>query len=143
MDDVERAAHFFKLIEEKKFYELAKLLDDDFKYFGPLPDPFSKEIWLAFQRAIQQAFPDWSYNLKKVEKGDDTVEVTVEITGTHKHALSLPLPGVNPIPATAKEIHLPEERATLKFRGDKLYELHVQSTPHGGLPGLLEQLGVE
>jgi len=143
MDDLERTAMFFKAIEGKDFHALSSLLSDDFRYYGPMPDPFVKEVWLDFQRAVQLAFPDWAYNLKKIEKRHNAIEVIVEITGTHLQELSLPWQDVKPIAATGNKIHLPEEKATLKFKDGKLYELRVHSPHHGGLPGLLEQLRAE
>ncbi len=143
MDDVETAILFLKCIEEKDFNALSKLMANDFKYLGPTPDPFDKNVWLSFQKAVQYAFPDWDYHLKKVEKTNDGVDVTVEITGTHLQELVLPWPDVKPIPATGIKVHLPEEKATLKFKNDKVRELRVHTTLHGGLPGVMEQLRME
>ncbi|MEX1012103.1 MAG: nuclear transport factor 2 family protein [Waddliaceae bacterium] len=143
VDDVQRTALFFKYIEEKDFDKLSKLLSSDFKYYGPVPDSFDQEVWLSFQKAVQHAFPDWAYNLKKIEKLSDSVEAIVQITGTHLNALALPLPNLKPIPPTGTQIRLPEEKATFKFKDGKVSEFRVHSTLHGGLPGLLGQLRVE
>ncbi|MGA8163984.1 MAG: nuclear transport factor 2 family protein [Waddliaceae bacterium] len=142
-DDVEKTVFFFRYMEESDFYAVSELLADNFRFFGPLPDPFDKNVWLSFQKAIQHAFPDWKYHLKKVEKMGDAVEVTVEITGTHLKELTLPWPLVKPIPPSGTKIYLPEEKVILKFKNGQLHELHIYSSPHGGFPGLMEQLRVE
>lgn len=143
MDKIEQAISFFQSIEEKDWSKLRQLLSDDFLYYGPMPDPFNKEEWLAFQMAVQTAFPDWSYNLKKVELNNDSVEIIVHITGTHLNELKLPMDDLKAVPASGIKIDMPEERATLKFKFEKISELKVHGTFHGGLPGLLTQLGLE
>jgi hypothetical protein len=144
MDLVEKTVLFFETIESKDFYKLGKMITDDFQYVGPTPDPFNKETWLDFQRAIQAAFPDWAYNIEKVEKLDQTkVEVKVHITGTHTKELALPIAGIRPLPATGKKIQMPLERAVVSFKGEKICKLHVYLSYKGSLPGLLQQLGLE
>lgn len=143
MDDIALVVSFFRAIESKDWHKLGEIVADDFRYYGPTPDPFGKEVWLDFQRAVQHAFPDWSYNLQKVERINGLVSVTVRISGTHTNELSLPLEGVRPIPPTNIRIELPEEHATLKVRGEQIIELDVEQQLHGSLPGLLERLGAE
>ena len=103
MDDIEVVVMFFRAIESKDWHKLNEIVADDFHYYGPTPDPFGKEVWMDFQRAVQSAFPDWAYNLKKVELVDGKVEVTVHISGTHTKELSLPLEGMRPIPDSAAD----------------------------------------
>lgn len=142
MDEVETTVTFFKAIENKDWRSLEELLADDFRYYGPLPDPFDGKVWLQFQRAVQKAFPDWAYNIAKVEKQADTVHVKVHITGTHSEALELPWPGIPLIPPTGRKIEMPDEDAFVKVKEGKVKELRVEMQLHGGLPGLLEQLGL-
>lgn len=143
MDDIILTALFFKAIETKDFHTLTQMLHPDFLYFGPTPDPFNKETWINFQRAIQYAFPDWSYNISKLEKKVNCVEATVHITGSHLKELKLPLEGVKPILPTGKKIEMPIEHAWIKCKESKIKELRVENQFHGSLPGLLQQLGVE
>jgi len=143
MDDVERTVAFFEAIEAKDWLKIEGLLTDDFLYYGPMPDPVGKEEWMKFQYAVQYAFPDWAYHLSAVEMEGDHIRVTVHITGTHTRELTLPIEGVQPIPPTDKKIELPKEHALVKVKGGKISELRVESTYHGGLPGILEQLGIE
>lgn len=143
MDNIELTVAFFRAIETRSWPTLGKLLSDDFRYFGPMPESFDKEVWLSFVEAIQEAFPDWAYHLKKVEGNGNTVKITLQITGTHTKPLTLPWKDVKTIPATHRKVHMPQEEATLKVRNGKVNELHVKFSHHGGLIGLLEQLGIE
>lgn len=143
MDDIERVVTFFESIEKKDWHALKEMIADDFRYFGPTPDPVSKDKWLEFQRAVQTAFPDWAYNIQKVERIHDAIEVTVHITGTHQDELKLPVEGFAPIPATHRKVKMPVEHALLLVKDGKIAELRVEQQLHGSLPGLLEQLGVE
>ena len=143
MNRVELASEFFRAIEQGHWHEVSLLLTDDFAYYGPTPEPYGKEEWLHMQEALNHAFPDWSFHLSKVEQELDKVVVTVHITGTHDGPLKLPIMGLAPLPPTHQKITLPEEHATLTFRGDQISELHTETTLHGGLLGLLTQLGLE
>lgn len=143
MEDIVLTALFFNAIESQDFHLLSQMLDPEFLYYGPTPDPFDKETWLDFQRAVQHAFPDWSYNISKLEKKDHYVEAIVHITGTHLQELALPLEGIKPILPTNKRIEMPIEHAWIKCREGKIKELKVENQFHGSLPGLLQQLGVE
>ncbi|ADI38262.1 hypothetical protein wcw_0900 [Waddlia chondrophila WSU 86-1044] len=143
MDDIERVVSFFESIEKSDWNTLQEIIADDFKYFESTPDPIGKEIWLDFQIAIQTAFPDWAYNIQKVERINNAIEVTVSITGTHLGELNLPIEGFSSLPATRRKIHMPEEHALISLENGKIKELRIEQKLHGSLPGLLEQLGVE
>lgn len=143
MDDVERVVSFFESIEKSDWQKLREMMADDFQYYGPSPDPVNKETWLDFQIAVQAAFPDWAYNIQKVEKIHDAVEVTVTITGTHTNELNLPVEGFTPLPPTHRKVHMPEEHALVTLTNGKIKGLRVEQKLHGSLPGLLEQLGIE
>lgn len=143
MSNLDQARAFFKAIESKDWTAVTSLLSEDFCYVGPMPDPFDRDVWLNFQMAVQTAFPDWNYNLSSAEEVGQDVEVTVQITGTHTTDLVLPFKFTAPIPATGLVVSLPEEHATVSFKDGKISKLQVESVPHGGIAGILEQLGAE
>ncbi len=86
------------------------------------------------------AFPDWSFNLGSLEEQGDKVLATVHITGTHTRDLLVP--GLPPVPATNKRVSLPEEHLEFTFHGDKIASLSSDNVPGGGVPGVLQQIGV-
>jgi len=142
MRKVDTVKAFSEALEARDFNKAASYLADDFVFAGPVPQPLSKQEFLAVQSAFEDAFQDWSFNShEEVEQGDKVV-AAVQITGTHTHALVLPMPGMPPIPATGKKVSLPVEHITFTFKGDKIASLSSDNTPGGGVPGVLTQIGV-
>lgn len=121
----------------------AGYLSDDFVFSGPVPEPVSGEQWLGLQSLLLAAFPDWSFNLSDVQVTSNGARTTHQITGTHTGDLDLAPLGLPVIPATGKSIKLPVEHAEVTIEGDKAVRLHAEVTPGGGVPGILQQLGVE
>ena len=57
--------------------------------------------------------------------------------------MTAPIPGLQNIPATNKNLRMPEERVRFNLKDNKIDGLQLEQTPGGGLPGVLKQLGVE
>lgn len=142
MTKIETAKAFSAALEARDFDMAASYLADDFVFSGPVPQPLGKQEFIAVQSAFEDAFQDWSFNSHdEVEQGDKVV-AAVQITGTHTRDLVLPMPGMPPIPATNKRVSLPVEHITFTFRGDKIASLTSDNVPGGGVPGVLQQIGV-
>ena len=118
-------------------------LSDDFVFSGPVPEPIGREQWMGLQGRLSAAFPDWSYNLSDVQVRGDVARTTHQIAGTHTIDLDLSAMGLPVVPATGKAIKLPLEHADLTFEGGKVVRLHADASADGGLPGIMQQLGVE
>lgn len=143
MTRVETIKAFSAALEAKEFEKVASYLADDFVLSGPVPQPIGKQEFIAVQSAFEGAFEDWTFNSHdEVEQGDK-VTAAVQITGTHTRDLVLPIPGMPAIPATHKKISLPEEHLEFTFRGDKIASLTSDNVPGGGVPGVLQQIGVQ
>ena len=119
------------------------LLADDFQISGPFPEPLSREQWLGMHATLKAAFPDWSFNLNKIEDRGNSAVAYYHITGTHKGALDLSAMGMPVIPATSKNIKLPAEHAEMDIQDGKVVSMVVHGDEGGGLPGLLKQIGVD
>jgi predicted ester cyclase len=118
---------------------------NDFTVTGPMPEPIGKAEFLGLHSVLAQAFPDFSFNAIQVKQQGDEVEGTIHITGTQTGVLDvseigLPIPPLQP---TGKKIVMPEEHPVLTIRGDKFSSLHLPQVPGGGLPGILQQLGLQ
>lgn len=138
---VEQTAAFISAIESADWDKVSSMLSDDFKFYGPAPQPLDRTSWVAFQQALSEAFPNWSFHLSKVElHGDNDVSIKVRISGTHSQDLQLPDPDFRPLSATGTILNLPVENAKLKFHDGKIKELFVEEGAKGGFPAVIEQL---
>ncbi|GER88297.1 hypothetical protein KDW_24590 [Dictyobacter vulcani] len=124
----------------------ARILDDTFTMTGFLPKALNKEQFLSLQDALLLAMPDLSYELAEVvrsDKGEDTVTAHTTLTGTHTDTLSLPLPGLESIPATGIHVTLPQTTITCQAAQGRVKQLDFENVTGGGFSGLLQQLGSE
>lgn len=119
---------------------LASLLDDDFQFSGPVPQPLNAQGFIGFMHTILAAMPNFAFNASGFEESGDTILVKTYITGTHTGTLILP--GMPEIPATNIQVCMPEERQMYTLKNGKIYRLDIESGPEGGVPGLLKQIGV-
>lgn len=142
MTKTEAVRAFSVALEAREFEKAASYLADDFVLSGPVPQPIGKQEFIAVQTAFENAFEDWSFNSHdEVEQGDKVI-AAVQITGTHTRDLVVPIPGMPTIPATHKKVSLPEEHLEFTFKGDKIVSLTSDNVPGGGVPGVLQQIGV-
>jgi len=140
-EEITRA--MFAAHEAGDFDTVASYLSDDMVFSGPVPEPVSGEQWLGLSRLLSVAFPDWSFNLSDVQVTGNVARTTHQVTGTHTGDLDLSPLGMPVVPATGKAIKLPEEHAEVTVEGGKVVRLHTDTPPGGGVPGILQQLGVE
>src|SRR5947209_245276 len=141
MNKTETVKAFSSALESKDFDKAASYLSDDFTLSGPTPQPVGKNEFIAIQSAFIYAFPDWAFNLSHMEEQGEKVLATVQITGTHGQPLVVP--GMPPIPATNKKVSLPEEHLVFTFKDDQIASLSSDEVPGGGVPGVLQQIGVQ
>jgi hypothetical protein len=141
IEDITRT--IFAALDSGDMDTVASYLSDDFVFSGPIPEPVGGERWLGLQRILQAGIPDWSFNLSDVQVTGNVAHTTHQISGTHTGNLDLSPMGMPVIPATGKSFKLPVEHADLTFEGNKLTRFHADVAAGGGLPGILQQLGVD
>lgn len=123
----------------------AERINDSFTMTGFAPKSLNKAQFLSLQYELLTAMPDLSYNLDNVVRTEEanTVRASVTLIGTHTHDLSLPLFGLENIPATGVNVVLPQTNLTCRVEHDQLTRLEFENITGGGLVGLLQQLGSE
>ncbi len=121
----------------------AHYMADNFTFSGWTQQPIDREEFLAIQSELEDAMPDFSYNLSDVHEEGDKVESLIQISGTHSHDLALPMLGVPLIQATGLAVSLPQVHALYTFDDSRIVQMSVEEVPGGGLAGLLQQLGRE
>jgi predicted ester cyclase len=133
----------FAALESGDLATAASFLSDDFVFSGPVPEPISGEQWFGLHQLLTAAFPDFSYNLSDVQVTGNVARTTHQISGTQMGDLDLSPMGMPVIPATGKKVRLPVEHADLTFEGGKAVRLHADVPADGGVPGIMQQLGVK
>jgi len=115
----------------------------DFKFSGPVPEPQSAEQWMGMVKGMHAAMPDINYNLQITGAHDNHVHMETQLTGTHTAEWDLTPLGIGVVPATGKSFSNPAEAGTMTVANGKITSYEIESSPQGGLPGILKQLGIE
>ncbi len=138
----EQVVRDFLNAAEQDAVKASAFLADDFTFSGAVPIPLNKAQWIDLQTAMLHAIPDWKFNITAVQVSSDHVSLRAPVTGTHSGVILPVMPGMSAISPTGKRISLPADRLMFTLRGDKIADLNVESSPDGGLPGILQQIGV-
>jgi predicted ester cyclase len=89
------------------------------------------------------AIPDWNFNMTDLCEQGDMVRMKVHITGTNTGEIDIPPLGLQHVPATNKCFALPDERIEITLAGDKIVSFKAIVPADGGVPGILQRLGVK
>ena len=143
MDAVETTKKLFELIESRETGAAAELLSSDFTFAGPVPEPVDAAMWMGLHDRLNAAFPDFSFNMGDVQQVGDSVQISLQLSGTHQAELDLSPLGLPNVPATGKSFQLPLDTATISFNGEKITSVRTTEVAGGGVMGILSQLGVE
>lgn len=131
----------FSAIQAQNFDAALALLSEDFTFSGGTPVPVNKQEWIGVHRALGAAIPDLVMGYKTSKVNGSTVSGSVQLKGTHKGELLLPLPGLPPVPATGNTISLPQEKVEVSVRNGQVTAIVVEDLPNGGLKSILKQMG--
>ena len=134
---------FLTAIENNDFTKADNFLSKNFKVTGVSPEPLGSNEFLGVHRAFNKGMPDFRFNHRVVEESGDRVFVRVQLTGTHTNTIPSPIPGVKDVPATNKQVKMPEEQVEFTVKDNKITKLNLKHVQDGGLIGILKQLGVE
>ena len=92
---------------------------------------------------LNDAFSDFSFNLRDAQQVGDAAQVTLQLSGTHSSELDLSALDMPNVPTTGKSFELPPESTTVTIEGEKITSIRVAAVEGGGVMGILSQLGVE
>ena len=143
MNNLELAKDFLSSIEQKKFDHVEELIDDQFSFRGPVPEPTNKEGFLEMHRALLDGLSDFKYNLTELKEEGDVVTGKIEISAKHTAPLDLAFMDGPVVEATQKEIKLPQESFTSRIKEGKVLEITSATPENGGLKALLKEIGAE
>lgn len=140
IQDVTKQA--FDAIDRGDVRSSANLYADDFRMTGPLPVPLDKKQYLEVMEKLKRGIPDLQFHRRDIRVNGNTVDVHVQLSGTHTATLPSLMPGMPDVPPTNHSFRLPTETLHVRFQGDRIAEIRVDPVPGGGVTGILEQLGV-
>jgi hypothetical protein len=129
--------------EAGNFEDAASYISDDLIFSGPTPEPLGKKEFVGLQSSLIKAMPDWKFNHQGFTTKGNTVSLYNQITGTQTRDLPSLMPGMPALPATGKHVSIPREPLHITVVNDKVTRIEVEQVPGGGVPGLLQQLGVQ
>ena len=109
---------------------------------GVLPQPIPLMEAIKVTVGLKTAFPDLKFDIQQVTVNGEVATVKATWSGTNTGALSLPIPGMEPIPATGKKVSV-NDVYLITVKGDKVSHFTVESPADGGIPGALAQMGVK
>jgi hypothetical protein len=109
---------------------------------GVLPQPIPAKEAIGMLSALKTAFPDLKFDVQNVTVKGDQATVQAIWSGTNIGPLNMPLPGMQSIPATGKQVSV-KDTYIVTVQGDKVSRIEVDSPPDGGIPAALGQIGVQ
>jgi hypothetical protein len=131
MGAADSAHAFLAALEAQQWLEAAALLADDFLLVnGPDGPIYDKATFLAIQRALQSAFPDWAFHLHISREQGNAASGSVYVTGTHTGDFVLPPDmGDATIRATGKPLALPHLDVRFLLSGDLIASMTITRPP--------------
>ncbi|GAC1399595.1 MAG: hypothetical protein NVS4B12_06250 [Ktedonobacteraceae bacterium] len=145
MSSVDTVNTFITALQSGDIELAAGFMADDFVMRGFAPKSLNKNQFLATYSNLLASMPDLSFNMTN-EAGEEngTVQIEIEITGTHLNQLAMPVLGVQPIEPTGIAVTLAQTKTIFHVHNEeKVASMEMQSIPGGGLGGLLQQVGAE
>lgn len=140
---VETVRTFMTALQSGDLELAARVSSADLVVSGLLTRPLSQSDFLALQGELLTAMPDFSYNLTDVKRSGDDVQAFISISGTQTDDLSLPMVGLQSIPATGLAIDLPQTRVMYQVEEGQVLAMEIEQIVGGGLSGLLQQVAAE
>lgn len=125
--------------------QTASLLADSFRAVGAAPFPLTREDFVMFQRVHNEAFPDWTFNVNRIEAKDDKICVTCRIKATHTGSydlskLSLVFQSIQP---TGKTWPWSAEYMIFTVKSGKITHLKINTIAENWIKGIVDWLGIK
>jgi hypothetical protein len=149
MNGADIVKQFMIALETQEFTLASDYLADDFTYTGMLPRPLNKKQFITLMKELKYGMPNMSLNVRDIRetsnelKQEQNAECTVQLTGTQSNAMELVPLSLPTIPETNRRIILPPEQWRFTIMNDKISAIFVPPVSGGGIPGLLQQLGID
>jgi len=134
---------YLNSIQENDFSNAESLVTNTFRMEGWEPDSITSREYLNMMRCIVKGIPDYKFNYQNFNEKGNTVNFTINVTGTHTREIPSIISGVDSVPATNKKIKLPQQTVWVTIKDNKIDTVRFELVEGGGLLGLFKQLGVD
>ena len=140
-DNIEIVRSLLRALDDGDFDGVKALLAPDFgKVAATTGKPMSRDEWLVAHEDLHRSFPDLKLHPRGFRAEGDQVTVTVQITARNTAPIRLARLGIEELPATGIELHVPPHTDTFTVHDGKVVDIHTVIPPGGGLPGMLDQI---
>lgn len=129
-------------IEQGNIPRLAALLTEDMVFCSPVPEPLSRQQYLALTSTLRAGIPDWKFNFYDVLVEGRFVSMNTRLSGTHSRVIRGFMPGMPSQMPTGRKFQLPVERIEFALEGNLIARIHIDPVTGGGVAGILQQLGI-
>jgi hypothetical protein len=140
--DAEQTVRDFMSAVTADIAAAADYLADDFSVTGMAPAPIDRTAFLEAHDGFNRAMPDRRFILSGVQSEGNKVTALVGLRGTHTGVMVVPIPGVEPVQPTHRQIDLPPTLMAFILHEGKIASIHADPSPESGLAGLMKQIGV-
>src|SRR5512138_1845245 len=111
-------------MEKGNIKSTADQFTDNFRFTGPMPKPLTKDEFLDLMAKINKGVPNLKFGHREYHVNGQTVNVTIQVSGTQSRTLPSLMPGMPELPPTNKTFRLPPETLQVTFQGDKISKIH-------------------
>jgi hypothetical protein len=130
-------------MEGLRGHDIARIgasFSDDVKFVTPVRS-MGKAQTLGFLTALYSGFPDWHYDNDPPENLEPG-SWRVKWRQGGRHTETLALPGFPEVPATGREVTIPEHYFYYRVADNGMLEIRPDPVPGGAPRGIFEQIGV-
>ena len=143
MDSKETVQAVMDSIEKGDFGNAKALISADFQFSGPVPKPMNGDGWLEMNKNLRAAFPNLEYHMQVEGSDGDTVNISVQLKGTHTGEWDLTAMKMGVIPATNRSFAAAKSPGKATVKGDKVTSWALEPTEGASLMSTLQQLGIK
>jgi predicted ester cyclase len=144
MKSIEIVKAYFAALDSADTDQADQYLSEDYQLVDFTASPMDKEARLGMVNLFKAALPNLNHSLSNIRVDENTVKLTVQLSGTNSGHLDLRNLGIGVIPRTHKFIIFPNENYELTIIGGKIaMERDISPrSPGRRMSGRLKALGV-
>ncbi len=145
MESVDIVKAYYAALDSADMEQVDQYLSDDYRLVDFSPQPMDRNAVLDLLNLFKAALPNLKHSLSNIQAEDnDTVKLTVQLSGTNSGHLDLRTMGIGVVPRSRKFIIFPNGNYEFTIRKEKITTVRDVSpvSPNRRMSGMLKALGV-